>query len=69
MYGELAEDQAEIRREPRGLVVKDNQVVVRGLHKFFNLGQHPAAELKHIRHIAIRQVTEKLDGQMICSVV
>jgi len=68
-YGEVAEDQAAIRRELRGLVVKDNQVVVRGLHKFFNLGQHEAVNLKHIKHISIRQVTEKLDGQMICGVV
>jgi hypothetical protein len=62
--------QAWLRRELRGLTVRDTgEVMIRGLHKFFNIGQLTETKLQALRKLQIDTVTEKLDGQMICGVL
>ena len=62
--------QAWLRREMRGLVVRDSgEVVARGLHKFFNLGQLRETSMWALERLRIVEVTTKLDGQMITGVV
>jgi hypothetical protein len=68
--GREAEEKAAIRCELRGLVIAaTGKVLVRGLHKFFNLGQHKEFSLARLSELPIVSVTEKLDGQMIYGVL
>lgn len=62
--------RAWMRREMRGLVVRNTgEVIVRGLHKFFNLGQLKETKVRALKDFDIEEVTEKLDGQMVVGVV
>jgi tRNA splicing ligase len=62
--------QAWLRRELRGLTARDTEeIMVRGLHKFFNIGQLTETKLQALRKLQIDTITEKLDGQMICGVL
>jgi hypothetical protein len=69
--GDTTENKAEwrrawLRREMRGVVLRrTGEVVVRGLHKFFNLGQLNEASQKTLQKRRIQEVLTKLDGQMI----
>lgn len=73
--GDTVENKAEwrrawLRREMRGIVVRrTGQVVVRGLHKFFNLGQLREVNMQTLQKKKVVEVLEKLDGQMIVGVV
>ena len=62
--------RAWLRRELRGLVLRTTgEVVVRGLHKFFSIGQLGEVRLRSLQAKRICEVTDKLDGQMIMGVV
>jgi hypothetical protein len=62
--------RAWLRRELRGLVLRDTgEVVARGLHKCFNMGQLDEVQVQRLRGQRIEEVTDKLDGQMIMGVV
>ena len=62
--------RAYLRRELRGLVLRDTgEVVARGLHKFFNVGQIRGTSVRDLRGKVIGEVLEKLDGQMVMGVV
>jgi hypothetical protein len=62
--------QAWLRREMRGIVIRrTGEVIVRGLHKFFNVGQLKEVELGELVKKDICEVLEKLDGQMIVGVM
>ena len=62
--------KAWVRRELRGLVLRESgEVMVRGLHKFFNVGQLAETQMGALRKLQVDEVTEKLDGQMVCGVV
>ena len=61
--------RAWLRREMRGLVMRNTgEVVVRGLHKFFNIGQLKETKLHTLSKLQVVEVLEKLDGQMIVGV-
>ena len=62
--------RAWMRREMRGMVVRDTgEVMVRGLHKFFNLGQLKETQVGRLKELQVMEVLTKLDGQMIIGVV
>ena len=62
--------KAMLRREMRGLMVRSTgEVVLRGFHKFFNYGEVEDTKLRTLKGQRIREVTMKLDGQMIVGVV
>ena len=62
--------QAWLRREMRGLVMRSTgEVVVRGLHKFFNVGQLSENKTRAVERKQVVEVLEKLDGQMVMGVV
>ena len=62
--------QAWLRREMRGLwITRDGTVAVRGLHKFFTLGQCFEATAERAVETGVAEVLEKLDGQMINGVI
>ena len=62
--------RAWLRRELRGLVLRTTgEVVVRGLHKFFSIGQLGEVRLRSLQGKRICEVTDKLDGQMLMGVV
>ena len=68
--GDREQSRAWLRREMRGLVVRETgEVVVRGLHKFFNVGQLDEVKIGQLRRLQVREVLGKLDGQMIVGVV
>ena len=64
--------KAWVGRGLRGLVLRESgEVMVKGLHKFFNVGHVQLAETQMgaLRKLQVDEVTEKLDGQMVCGVV
>ena len=66
MEGKAGIRRAWLRRELRGLVLwTTGEVVVRGLHKFFSIGQLGEVRLCSLQGKRICEVTDKLDGQMI----
>ena len=61
---------AWLRRELRGVVMHESgEVMVRGLPKFFNLGQLMETKMKVLMNRQVLEVTEKLDGQMVTGVL
>ena len=73
--GRTVDDKAEwrrawLRREMRGIVMRNTgEVVARGLHKFFNLGQLAEVKFGVLQRKQIAEVLVKLDGQMLMGVV
>mgnify|MGYP006421502489 CR=1 FL=1 len=73
--GDSTEGKAEwrrawLRREMRGLVVRrTGEVVMRGLHKFFNIHQLQETNVRALSKTQIHEVLEKLDGQMVAGIV
>ena len=68
--GKAGQRRAWLRRELRGLVLRDTgEVVARGLHKFFNVGQMDEVQVQRLHGKQIDEVTDKLDGQMVMGVV
>lgn len=69
----VSETKAMLRRECRGLVLKAadgvGNVLVRPLHKFFNIDQIPEVSSDRLQHKQITLVTKKLDGQMVSGVM
>ena len=62
--------RAWLRREMRGLVMRDTgEVVVRGLHKFFNVGQLKETKMHRLGQQRVLEVLSKLDGQMVVGVL
>ena len=61
---------AWLRREMRGIIVRNTgEIVARGLHKFFNVGQLQESKMRELARLQTLEVLEKLDGQMIMGVV
>jgi hypothetical protein len=61
---------AWLRRELRGLVMHESgEVMMRGLPKFFNLGQLIETKMGTLERRKVIEVTEKLDGQMVTGVL
>jgi len=68
--GDAGWRRAFLRRELRGLVVRDTgAVVVRGLNKFFNIGQLAEVQSAALVRHRVVEVLVKLDGQMVNGVV
>ena len=45
------------------------EVIARGFHKFFNVGQIKETNIRELRGKVVVEVLEKLDGQMVMGVV
>lgn len=73
--GDSTEGKAEwrrawLRREMRGLVIRrTGEIVMRGLHKFFNIGQLQEINETALSKKIVHEVLEKLDGQMITGIM
>ena len=62
--------RAWLRREMRGIMVRSTgEIVARGLHKFFNIGQLDEIKMSKMAEGEVLEVLEKLDGQMVMGVV
>jgi hypothetical protein len=62
--------RAYLRRELRGLVLRGTgEIIARGLHKFFTVGQMPEVKITQLETKQVCEVLEKLDGQMVMGIM
>ena len=59
----------QMRRECRGIVLDEQGVVARPVHKFFSVGQVQDYDPVRMAEVRVTEATEKLDGAMVFGVV